>query len=132
MEVMENLYKNKFIPRLNTSFYHLPSFKSKIVKNYTLPIVIHREDDWFVAECPLFYVASQGRTMEEVLINIKSALRLYLSSEKVQKNLPEKLTYSEEDMIQKAIDLFIEYNLSDDELPEYFYKEIKIDVLINK
>lgn len=31
-----------------------------------LPIVITKEDNWFVASCPLLDVATQGRTEEEV------------------------------------------------------------------
>ena len=40
-------------------------------------IAIHQEDDWYVAKCLENSVASQGRTMDEVLTNIKEALELY-------------------------------------------------------
>ncbi|HMR32378.1 MAG TPA: type II toxin-antitoxin system HicB family antitoxin [Geminicoccus sp.] len=44
----------------------------------TLSAVIHREDDWLVAECPEIGTASQGRTVEEALANLREATELYL------------------------------------------------------
>jgi predicted RNase H-like HicB family nuclease len=44
----------------------------------TFTAVIHREDDWHVAECPETGTASQGKTMEEALSNLKEATELYL------------------------------------------------------
>jgi len=38
---------------------------------------IQREGDWFVAQCLEVDVASQGRTEEEALENLKEALSLY-------------------------------------------------------
>jgi len=40
--------------------------------------VVHREDRWFVAQCAEVDVASQGRTEDEALANLKEALELYL------------------------------------------------------
>lgn len=39
---------------------------------------IRREDDWFVAQALEIDVASQGRTIEEALANLREALELYL------------------------------------------------------
>ena len=44
----------------------------------TLSAVIHREDDWLVAECPEIGTASQGRTVEEILANLREATELFL------------------------------------------------------
>ena len=44
----------------------------------TLTAVIHRENDWYVAECPEAGTASQGFTIEESLDNLKEATELYL------------------------------------------------------
>jgi predicted RNase H-like HicB family nuclease len=44
----------------------------------TLTAVAHRENDWFVAECPEIGTASQGRTFEEALANLKEATELYI------------------------------------------------------
>jgi predicted RNase H-like HicB family nuclease len=48
----------------------------------TLTAVIHREDDWLVAECPEIGTASQGRTLEEAVANLKEATELYLEEVK--------------------------------------------------
>ena len=41
-------------------------------------VVIHKEEDMFVAECPETGTASQGRSMEEAIHNLKEATELYL------------------------------------------------------
>jgi len=43
----------------------------------TATIAIHQEDNWYVAKCLENSVASQGRTIEDALANIKEALELY-------------------------------------------------------
>jgi predicted RNase H-like HicB family nuclease len=40
--------------------------------------VIHKEDEWFVAECPEVGTASQGKSIEEALENLKEATDVYL------------------------------------------------------
>jgi predicted RNase H-like HicB family nuclease len=44
----------------------------------TFTAVIHRENDWYVAECPETGTASQGETSEEALANLKEATEMYL------------------------------------------------------
>ena len=44
----------------------------------TLTAVIRREDDLYVAQCPEVGTASQGRTVEEAVANLKEATELYL------------------------------------------------------
>ena len=44
----------------------------------TLSAVIHKEDDLYVAECPEVGTASQGKTVEEAVANLKEATELYL------------------------------------------------------
>jgi predicted RNase H-like HicB family nuclease len=51
--------------------------------------VITKEEKWYVALCPELDVASQGKTIEEALSNLKEALELYLADEDVK--LPESL-----------------------------------------
>jgi predicted RNase H-like HicB family nuclease len=43
-----------------------------------LSAVVHREDDMFVAECPEIGTASQGKTLEEAIDNLREATELYL------------------------------------------------------
>lgn len=44
----------------------------------TFTAVIHKEDVWFVAECPEIGTVSQGETIEAALANLKEATELYL------------------------------------------------------
>jgi predicted RNase H-like HicB family nuclease len=44
----------------------------------TFTAVIHKEEVWYVAECPEVGTASQGKTIEEAIANIREATELYL------------------------------------------------------
>ena len=46
-----------------------------------LSAAVHREGAWFVSWCPELDVASQGRTVEEALANLREALELRLEGE---------------------------------------------------
>jgi len=40
--------------------------------------VIHKEEEWYVAQCPETGTTSQGVTVEEAVENLKEATGLYL------------------------------------------------------
>ena len=40
--------------------------------------VVYKEDELYVLECPEVGTASQGDTIEEALVNLKQATKLYL------------------------------------------------------
>ena len=40
--------------------------------------IVHKEDEWYVAECPEVGTASQGVSIEEAVANLKEATELYL------------------------------------------------------
>jgi len=44
----------------------------------TLTAVVRKEEDIYVAECPEVETASQGKTVEEAIRNLKEATELYL------------------------------------------------------
>ena len=44
----------------------------------TFTAVLHKEGDLYVAECPEVGTASQGKTIDEVVSNLKEATELYL------------------------------------------------------
>jgi predicted RNase H-like HicB family nuclease len=44
----------------------------------TLTAVLHREEDWYVAECPEIGTVSQGQSVEDAIANLKEATELYL------------------------------------------------------
>ncbi|MDW7731599.1 MAG: type II toxin-antitoxin system HicB family antitoxin [Methanolobus sp.] len=37
---------------------------------YKFSATIHKEEDWYVSWCPELDVASQGKTVEEALVNL--------------------------------------------------------------
>jgi predicted RNase H-like HicB family nuclease len=61
-------------------------------KSISIPVVITREKmknkDVYVAECPLFNVASQGKDTEEAIEHLKEALQSYWKSPYSKKVLP--------------------------------------------
>ena len=44
-------------------------------------VLIQKEDDWYVSKCLENSVASQGKTIEEAIANLKEALELYYEDE---------------------------------------------------
>jgi len=44
---------------------------------FNLTVAITQSENWFVAKCLENSVASQGKSMEEALSNLKEALELY-------------------------------------------------------
>ena len=57
----------------------------QLSKTLEFSAVVRREDGFYVALCPELDVASQGRSVEEALANLKEALELYLEDEDVEK-----------------------------------------------
>ncbi len=45
---------------------------------HTFTAVVHKEDDLYVAECPEVGTVSQGRTVEDAVVNLQEATKLYL------------------------------------------------------
>jgi len=43
-----------------------------------LTAVIHKEEKWYVAECPEVGTVSQGQSIEDAVKNLKEATELYL------------------------------------------------------
>jgi predicted RNase H-like HicB family nuclease len=44
----------------------------------TLTAALHREEDWYIAQCLEVDVASQGHTIDEALASLAEAVELYL------------------------------------------------------
>lgn len=44
-------------------------------------VIILKEEDWYVAKCIENNVASQAKTIEEALKNLKEAIELYYETE---------------------------------------------------
>ena len=54
--------------------------------------IIHKEDEWYVAECADTGTVSQGKTVEEALENLKEATILYLEEFPVERRDAPMLT----------------------------------------
>lgn len=52
-------------------------------------VIIEKEEEWYVAKCIDNNIASQGKSIEEALCNLKEAIELYYENEKpvVPKNI---------------------------------------------
>ncbi|MDD2216757.1 type II toxin-antitoxin system HicB family antitoxin [Syntrophomonas wolfei] len=49
--------------------------------NIKVTVVVQKEDSWYVAKCLENNVASQGKTIDESLQNLREALELYYEDE---------------------------------------------------
>lgn len=71
--------------------------KQKLIQ-FPFPIFITKEEKWFVAECPILGIATQGRTEREVRDNMKDLIKECLSDPDIPKPrlreiIPSSLTY---------------------------------------
>ena len=73
--------------------------------NKQLTAIIEREDDWYVALCPEFDIASQGKTIEEARDNLVEAVELFFepaSINEIQQRLYTKTLFSQKlDLIER-------------------------------
>lgn len=46
-------------------------------------VIIQKEENWYVAKCVDNNVASQGKTIEEAIKNLKEAIELYYEDEEI-------------------------------------------------
>jgi predicted RNase H-like HicB family nuclease len=67
-----------------------------------LTAVIHKEEDTYVAECPEVGTASQGKTIDEAVYNLKEATELYLDEFPLTGNSPALLTTFEVSKVANA------------------------------
>jgi predicted RNase H-like HicB family nuclease len=48
------------------------------MKNRTFTVLLYKEDDMYIAECPEVGTVDQGETIEQAIAGLKEATRLYL------------------------------------------------------
>ena len=51
----------------------------------SFPVLISKEEKWFVACCPMLDIATQGRTEEEVKENMVDLIKEYMEDPDTQK-----------------------------------------------
>ena len=56
-----------------------------------LPILVTKENKWFVASCPILDIATQGKTEKEVKENMTDLINDYLNDPDTQKPSMEDL-----------------------------------------
>jgi predicted RNase H-like HicB family nuclease len=56
-----------------------------------LPVLIAKENKWFVASCPILDIATQGKTEKEVKENMADLINDYLNDPDTQKPSMEDL-----------------------------------------
>jgi len=62
--------------------------------NFKGTIIIKKEEDWFVATCLENNIASQGKTIDEAIENLKEAIALFYEDEPEEKiMLPYEQVY---------------------------------------
>jgi predicted RNase H-like HicB family nuclease len=86
---------------LNTIFFLSTNckilYKPKIIILFTmttqvpLPILITKENKWFVASCPILDIATQGKTEKEVKENMADLINDYLNDPDTEKPTIEDL-----------------------------------------
>lgn len=57
-----------------------------------LPVITYKEEDMFVSEVPIFHIASQGKTIEDSIKNLKEAVELYFEGEDIEKIIKNKVS----------------------------------------
>jgi predicted RNase H-like HicB family nuclease len=48
------------------------------MKSRSLTVILHKEDDLYIAECPEIGTVDQGETIEQAIAGLREATRLYL------------------------------------------------------
>jgi predicted RNase H-like HicB family nuclease len=48
------------------------------MKNRTFTVLLYKEDNMYIAECPEVGTVDQGETIEQAMAGLKEATRLYL------------------------------------------------------
>ncbi len=66
------------------------------MKSTRFNVIVQKDDSWYVAHCIDISVASQGKTIEESLDNLKEALELYYEDEPLYDSPPPALLTSVE------------------------------------
>ncbi len=61
-----------------TQFADLFKGQIRMLIMVSLTAVLHKDEDMYVARCPEVGTASQGKTVDEALSNLKEATELYL------------------------------------------------------
>ncbi|MBJ7901078.1 MAG: type II toxin-antitoxin system HicB family antitoxin [Cyanobacteria bacterium RI_101] len=62
------------------------------MKNRIFTVILYKEDDMYVAECPEVGTVDQGETIEQAIAGLKEATRLYLEEFSLPETSPRFVT----------------------------------------
>lgn len=62
------------------------------MKTHSFTVIVYKEDDVYVAECPEVGTVDQGETIEKAIAGLKEATRLYLEEFPVPETSPRFIT----------------------------------------
>ena len=64
----------------------------KTMKSRSFTVIIYKEDDMYIAECPEVGTVDQGETIEQAITGLKEATRLYLEEFPLLETSPRYVT----------------------------------------
>jgi len=62
------------------------------MKNRIFTVILYKEDDVYIAECPEVGTVDQGETIEQAIASLKEATRLYLEEFSLPETSPRFVT----------------------------------------
>lgn len=62
------------------------------MKNRTFTVILYKEDNMYIAECPEVGTVDQGETIEQAITGLKEATRLYLEDFPLPETSPRFIT----------------------------------------
>ena len=62
------------------------------MKTRSFTVVIYKEDDLYIAECPEIGTVDQGETIEQAISGLKEATKLYLEEFPLPETSPRYIT----------------------------------------
>ncbi len=57
--------------------------------SFKFTVFVQKDNDWYVAKCLENNIASQGKSIEEAMSNLKEAVELFYEDEKPNNNSPQ-------------------------------------------
>lgn len=62
------------------------------MKSRSFTVIVYKEDDTYIAECPEIGTVDQGETIEQAVSGLKEATRLYLEEFPLLETSPRYIT----------------------------------------
>ena len=62
------------------------------MKNHSFTVIVYKEDDMYIAECPEVGTVDRGETIEQAVSGLKEATRLYLEEFPLPETSPRYIT----------------------------------------